>query len=322
MQFCRPPVLCSLPLPLPLLRRKRSTTFRASMGRSSTLSRFPRVAHHDLMLDLIATCESLLGPDLLPSSVPDNVLSFQSESCTSIGSLDVRYGSPGSSVDFILESWLHCQIPNGALDITTLFGFLNDSTDAPHFLLEIIQSSPTSLVLLLDLLPRRDLALSANYVDKFYQDTQVDRQRQQVEMLPQVLPYRSTSLYIRSILSPTAIAVHINCGEDEQGRMKEIIHTQLESAAKEVLQIWFDKCARSSEQMEETERSYILKRDGMTRKILETDLVDNMSRIFGADVANRVVGEIQKGYSFTKLQEDLAAKAKVRRPRENDNKGI
>ncbi|XP_073012174.1 red chlorophyll catabolite reductase isoform X2 [Typha latifolia] len=296
------PRLCPLfppLLPLPLLKRKRSNNFRASMDRSTTLSRFPRLPHRDLMLDLIATAESLLSPDLLPSSVPDDVLSFQNEAGTSIGSLDVRSGSPGSSVDFILESWLHCQIPNGALDITTLFAFLNDSTDAPHFLLEIIQSSPTSLILFLDLLPRRDLAVDADYVDKFYQDTQLDKQRQQVNKVPQVLPYYSNSLYIRSILSPTAIAVHINCGEDGQGVMEEIVRTQVESAAKEVLQIWFDKCARSSKQMEESERAYMLKRDGMIKtKAIEIDLAANMPRLFGAEVANRVVGEIHKAFGL------------------------
>jgi hypothetical protein len=55
---------------------------------------------------------------------------------------------PVNQIDFILGSWIHCELPTGgggALNITSLSAYLNPSTDAPNFLFELIQSSPTSL---------------------------------------------------------------------------------------------------------------------------------------------------------------------------------
>lgn len=92
-------------------------------------------------------------------------------------------------IDFMLQSSLHCKVPNGAIDITSLLIFLNASTDAPHFLMEFIQGSPTSIVVLLDLLPRKDLALHPEYIERYYENTQVDKQREKVEELPQARPY-------------------------------------------------------------------------------------------------------------------------------------
>uniref|UniRef100_A0A453T4K4 Uncharacterized protein n=1 Tax=Aegilops tauschii subsp. strangulata TaxID=200361 RepID=A0A453T4K4_AEGTS len=40
----------------------------------------------------------------------------------------------------MLQSSLHCKVPNGAIDITSLFINLNASTDAPHFVMEFIQA--------------------------------------------------------------------------------------------------------------------------------------------------------------------------------------
>uniref|UniRef100_A0A453MPC2 Uncharacterized protein n=1 Tax=Aegilops tauschii subsp. strangulata TaxID=200361 RepID=A0A453MPC2_AEGTS len=43
-------------------------------------------------------------------------------------------------IDFMLHSSLHCKVPNGAIDITSVLIFLNALTDAPHFLMEFIQA--------------------------------------------------------------------------------------------------------------------------------------------------------------------------------------
>jgi red chlorophyll catabolite reductase len=103
-----------------------------------------------------------------------------------------------------LGSWLHCKLPTGgALNITSLSAYLNPSTDAPNFMIELIQSSPTSLVFILDLPPRKDPVLSPDYLQTFYENTQLDTHRQMLAKLPEVQPYVSSSLYLRSVLSPT-----------------------------------------------------------------------------------------------------------------------
>ncbi|XP_039126716.1 red chlorophyll catabolite reductase-like [Dioscorea cayenensis subsp. rotundata] len=290
--FLHPPKPSSLPRIKP----------RASMSRSrspSPVLDFPYLPppHRDLMLSLLSTVHSRLASHLLPSSVPSDVLSFHNDASTSFGALDIRSGAHDSPVDFILESWLHCKLPTGALNITTLFGFLNASTEAPHLLMEFIQGSPTSLVLFMDLLPRKDLVLHPEYLAEFYQDTQLEKLRQELNNLPYVQPYCSSSLYIRSVLSPTAVAVNINCGADGESSMEEVMGAQLSSVAKEVLQIWLDKCACSSHQMEESKRNVLIQRDNLIKtKTVEIDLSANLPRMFGPNVAEKIVGTIQKTF--------------------------
>lgn len=207
-------------------------------------------------------------------------------------------------VDFILESWLHCELPTGALNIATLLAFLNASTDAPHLLMEFIQSSSTSLILIIDFLPRRDLVLHPTYLDEFYQQTNLDKQRQELTKLPQVLPYYSPSLYFRSTLSPTAVAVNIKCG-DGQGVIEDLMQGQLGSICKEAVRIWLDTCASSIKQLEETEIAEMIRRDRLIKtKAIETDLAANLPRMFTPEVAERVVEEIQKAFKVSDNYKD------------------
>lgn len=201
-------------------------------------------------------------------------------------------------VDFVLQSWLHCETPGGGeINIATLFAFLNSSTDAPHFLLELIQASPTSLVLLIDLLPRKDLVLHPHYLDEFYRRTDLDGPRRDLESLPQASPYRSPSLFIRSVLSPIAVAINIDCGkEGGVGTMEDIVEGEIGSAAKKMVGIWLEKCAVvKGRVVGEEEKEGLERRDLLIKtNAVEIDLAANLPRMFGPEVAARVVGEIQK----------------------------
>ncbi|MQL93492.1 hypothetical protein Taro_026138 [Colocasia esculenta] len=271
-------------------------------GPSSSLAMdFPYLSqqHRDLMVELLSAVDERLGPHLLPSSVPPDVLSFQNEPGTCKGALDIRSGADGSTVDFILESWLHCELPFGVLDITTLFAFLSAETDAPHLLMEFIQNGPNSLILFMDLLPRRDLVLYPDYLDHFYQQTPLDKARQGLENAPEVAPYKSSSLYIRSVLSPTAVAVNINCGSEGASSMDEVMRDHVAAAAKEVIGVWLDKCACGERKVAESDRADLLKRDNLIKnKTVEIDLASNLPRLFGPDVAGRVVAAIQKAFGI------------------------
>ncbi|GJN20468.1 hypothetical protein PR202_gb07849 [Eleusine coracana subsp. coracana] len=87
----------------------------------------------------------------------------------------------GKKIDFFLEAWFHRTLTTGgAIDITALIVFLNGATDAPHFVMDLIQASPSSLIILLDLLPRRDLPLHPGYIDAYYAATGVDAHRRDV----------------------------------------------------------------------------------------------------------------------------------------------
>uniref|UniRef100_A0A0A9H8M8 Red chlorophyll catabolite reductase n=1 Tax=Arundo donax TaxID=35708 RepID=A0A0A9H8M8_ARUDO len=280
----------------PLLRGKPSSTVRASAPDAAVV-RVPEMAQREVARELATEAVARLGPRLLPSAVPADVAEFRNGAGNAVGSLDVRRGAPGSSIDFMLQSSLHCKVPNGAIDITSILIFLNTLTDAPHFLVELIQGSPTLIVVLLDLLPRKDLALHPDYLQKYYENTQMDKQRGKIEELPQTRPYRSPSLFVRSAFSPTAVLVSIDCGQGGENAMEEIVRGQLATVAKEVLRIWLDCCADSTVEMDEMERNCLVKRDQIVRsKSIEVDLTANLPRMFDPNVSNRVIEEIRKAF--------------------------
>ncbi|KAF4349489.1 red chlorophyll catabolite reductase, chloroplastic-like [Cannabis sativa] len=261
---------------------------------------FPYVSspQKKLMVDLVSTVENGLNKKLLPSTLPPNVQYYQNQTNTTHASLHIRSGKPSSHIDFIYGGWIHRELPNGgALNITSLSAYLNASTNSPNFLLEIIRSSPETLVLILDLPPRKDLALYPDYLQKFYEDTELDAQRQILEKIPEVKPYFSSSLYFRRIVSPTAIVVKI---ESEAGeRIDEIIEEHVDLIAKRMLQIWLEKCiVENNEKVDEIERMYLLKRDKMVRsKTIEIEFSSSLPYLFGPEIANRVWGTVQKYFS-------------------------
>ncbi|POO02798.1 Red chlorophyll catabolite reductase [Trema orientale] len=260
---------------------------------------FPYVSapHRSLMSDLVSMVETHFDSQLLPCTLPPDVQYYQNQSGTSHASLHIRSGHVSSPIDFILGSWIHCQLPNGgALNITSLSAYLNSSTDSPNFLMELIRSSPTSLVLILDLPPRKDLVLDPDYLQKFYEDTKLEAQRQLLEKIPEVKPYFSSSLYIRSVVSPTAILIRIESEKAE--RMEEIIEDHVGPVAKQVLRLWLDKCASEKREVAETERDYLQKRDKLVRtKTIEIDLASSLPRLFGPETAERVMAAVKEYFS-------------------------
>ncbi|XP_065876466.1 red chlorophyll catabolite reductase, chloroplastic [Euphorbia lathyris] len=268
-----------------------------SQGRAKFLE-FPFVSapHRDLMVDLVSTVENRLGSQLLPCTLPLDVQHCRNETATAQASLHIRSGHQSSAVDFILGSWLHCKLPTGAaLNITSLTGYLNLSTDAPNFIIELIQSNPTSLVFILDLPPRKDLVLYPNYLKTFYENTQLETHRQTIQNLPEVSPYVSPSLYLRSLLSPTSIMVRV---ETDEGRMEEIIKNEICPVVKEVVGIWLDHCACGGREVEEEEMACLKKRDELVKKkTIEIDLGSNFPRLFGPELTERVLGAIKQVYN-------------------------
>lgn len=89
----------------------------------------------------------------------------------------------------------------------------------------------------------------------------------------------------------------IDCGQGGEGTLEEIVRGQLATAARALLQIWLDSCADHTSEMEEGERENMIKRDQIVRsKSIEVDLTSNLPRMFGPDVADRVIAEIQKAF--------------------------
>ncbi|XP_071707069.1 red chlorophyll catabolite reductase, chloroplastic [Rutidosis leptorrhynchoides] len=290
---------CSFSNPHPPSVRNPSYSYpsraRISCSASTPMSftDFPYVSspHKDLMVELVSTVENRLDSILKPCSLPADIQSYQNSTGTAHAALHLRSGVPSSQIDFILGSWLHCELPTGgALNITSLSAYLNSSTDAPNLVVELIRSSPTSMVLVLDLPPRKDIVLNPDYLKKFYEDTQLEQHRQHLMNLTEVTPYFSSSLYFRSVVSPTAILVKI-----ETETLDEMIETHFGPIAKEVLKVWLDVCVFGENVVSESERDYLKNRDGMSkRKTIEIDLESNLPRLFGQETANHVLEALRE----------------------------
>ncbi|KAL1200220.1 Red chlorophyll catabolite reductase [Cardamine amara subsp. amara] len=263
---------------------------------------FPYVSatRRQLMVDLMSTVEDRLDSLLLPCTLPPDVRNFKNPNGSAEASLHIRSGEKSSPIDFVIGSWIHCKIPTGvSLNITSISAFLNSSTKAPNFVVELIQSSPTSLVLILDLPHRKDLVLYPDYLKEFYQDTALDSHRQSLLKLPEVKPYVSPSLFVRSAFSPTASMLKIDVEEEE--KMEEILRDHVGPAAKEVLGVWLERCEREEEDgkrvIGEEERMELDKRDkSFRKKSIEEDLDLQFPRMFGQEVSSRVVHAIKEAF--------------------------
>ncbi|KAI3916037.1 hypothetical protein MKW98_004478 [Papaver atlanticum] len=258
------------------------------------------ISNKNLMVDLVSNMENTLSPDLLPSSLPPEVQYFQNSSATSQGTLHIRSGTNNSLVDCILGSWIHCGLPNGgALDISTLTAYLNSKTDAPRFLIEFLQNSPNSLILILDLPPRKDLVTSPEYLQTFYQETHLDEFRKKLLELSEIRPYISSSLYIRALSSPTAISVTIDCESGGAVRLEEIIQDHVGPIAKDMLEVWLNQCVRIERGVDESEKVELKQRDVLIKKkTVEMDLASSLPRLFGQDVADLVIKAIEKAFDI------------------------
>ncbi|GER30881.1 red chlorophyll catabolite reductase [Striga asiatica] len=271
----------------PSFSRARFSRSSASMDSSDELRskfmEFPYVSgsHRDLMVDLLSSVETRLGSSLESCTLPPDVQHFENSTGSARGSLHLRSGLPSS------------QLPSGeALNITTLSAYLKPSTDAPHFLLDLIQTGPTSLVLILDLTPRKDLILYSDYLKKYYEDTNLDRHRVRIDGLPEAKPYFSPSLYVRSLLSPTAILVSVG-GERS---VEDVIREHVGPVAREVLDFWIGLCSCAVGSVGGKERDCLVRRDGIIKRTtVEVDLGSSFPRLFGHEVADRVLGAL-RGY--------------------------
>ncbi|KAJ7525412.1 hypothetical protein O6H91_17G049700 [Diphasiastrum complanatum] len=262
---------------------------------------FPRMSGASLLLmeSVAESMEKELGSGLNPSRTPADVSYFKNSEGNAEGSINIRSGKEGSKIDFVLGSWLSCNLPFGSLHISTLIAMLGPDTDAPHLLFEFIQNGQDSLVLVFDLLPRKDLVLEPEYLQRFYEETRLEAIRQELENAPESERYISSSLYVRSVVSPTALLFKVNgispSGKPIEGGIERVISELLHPAVKKAFGVWLQSFQTLGRQVTEQERSFLVKRDEqIMSKGVEVDLSANMPRLFGQKIADRVVAAFRK----------------------------
>lgn len=273
-------------------------------GKGSSWLHFPFLseAAGRLMGNIADTIDEELGPLLCASRTPPDVTLFRNSKQTAEGSVVLRAGKDKGQVSFVLGSWLHCKLTAGTLDIATIIVMLGPEIDAPHFMFEFIQNDNNSVVLLLDLLPRKDVVLDPDYLKRYYEDTGLEKLRKGLEKIPQSKVYVPSSLYVRSVVSPTALLYKFkslqqstsgNANlEDLDILVKEIVHP----TAKEVLFKWLDVFRNKGRKVGGEESRKLMERDiQIKEKGVEIDLSSNMPRLFGHEITSRVIQAYRKG---------------------------
>eukprot|EP00252_Welwitschia_mirabilis_P027308 TRINITY_DN9341_c0_g1_i2.p1 TRINITY_DN9341_c0_g1~~TRINITY_DN9341_c0_g1_i2.p1 ORF type:complete len:278 (+),score=54.92 TRINITY_DN9341_c0_g1_i2:320-1153(+) len=271
----------------------------AVQGGSGEWIRFPHLSGpcRTMMEDIAQSIDKHLSALICPTRTPSNVTNFVSPRGNSEGSFVLRSGTDTSQVRFVFGSWIHCKLAVGTLNAATLFVMLGPGNDAPHFMFEVIQNDSTNFILLLDLLPRKDLVSNPDYLKTYYEDTGLEKCRQLVEKSPQSQSYMPTSLYVRSAVSPTALLFKfkdIQSSGDLNVLIEEVIHP----TAREVFCTWVDvyngRSLGRPHSLEE--ESAIFERDEQIWSIgIEKDMSSNLPKLFGQEIADRVIAAIRKG---------------------------
>lgn len=172
---------------------------------------------------------------------------------------------------------------------------LGPEADSPHLLFEFIQSGPNSLVLVLDLLPRKDIVFDTEYLHRYYESSELENVRQEFEKHPQAQPYLTSALYVRGVVSPTALLYKIS-GDGVEGGLDTVIEELVHPAAKKVFTTWLDAYKNLGQSMDSDAIAYMKKRDEQIKgKGVEVDLSSNMPRLFGQEIADSVVAAFRKG---------------------------
>ncbi|KAL2653485.1 hypothetical protein R1flu_021613 [Riccia fluitans] len=258
-------------------------------------NRFPFLtnAGQKVMTNVSSILEKELCPLLEESNTPDDVKYFKSKDGNAEGSVVMLAGKESSKVDFVLESWLHATLPFGTLDIATFVVMLGPETDSPHFLFEFIQSGP-SLVVVLDHLPRKDLVLDTDYQQRFYESTGLDDIRKRFEEAPNSKPYVSPILFVRSVVSPTAVLYKLNAGMQVDGGLEEQIETVVYPGSQKMIEVWIESFLTRGSTVSNLDETQ--KRDNQIKTFgIEVDLSANLPRLFGKSIADRIIEAFRTG---------------------------
>jgi red chlorophyll catabolite reductase len=185
-----------------------------------------------------------------------------------------------AQIDFVLGSWLNCALPFGELNIATLIAMLGPEADSPHLLFEFIQSG---------------LVSNPDYLTRYYENSPLETIRQRFEKHPHTQPYLTSALYVRSVVSPTALLYKVS-GDGAEGGLDGVITELVQPAAAEVVETWVECYRNLGQALEGDAIAAVQKRDELIKsKGVEVDLSANMPRLFGQEIADRVVAAFRKG---------------------------
>lgn len=180
-------------------------------------------------------------------------------------------------------------------------------------MMEFIQNSPTNMVFITDFIPREDLVLhSDDYLHRYYEQGKLEEIRQSLVSVPSVDPYVVSSLFIRSVMSPSSIVVTVNCKDESE--MDLMFRDHVGVVAKKLVEHWLESCANdvnykpkpnSAEEEEPEVDSEVMirtKRDNVIKKnFMKNDLSVFLPSLFEKEVADEIFASIIKSLKIESL---------------------
>lgn len=182
----------------------------------------------------------------------------------------------GPGVDWMISSWLGD--PEAGFTNMHLTVWLGPDTDVPH--LGMAWGTLPSLWCFIDLLPRADLFVDLDYVDRYYEP--INDTYMALKEDPDVSPFVSQDTYTRVGVSQSAICTVLPTDDDRIRQIGELAELRVGQ--------WLGYLDQATPVPAER-RPALAERDlAMRRNIAERDPANPLAeRFYGADVTQRLV---------------------------------
>ncbi|HKY14674.1 MAG TPA: hypothetical protein VJM33_07085 [Microthrixaceae bacterium] len=222
--------------------------------------------------------------------ITDRVLSrFELQEDPSVADL-ATFGNPvgprgslrawsGPGVDWMINSWLGD--PEAGFTNMHLTVWLGPDTDVPH--LGMAWGTLPTLWCFIDLLPRADLFVDLDYVDRYYEP--VNDVYMSLKDDPEASPFVSRDTFTRVGVSQSAICVVLPTTDARIAQVGELANLRVGQ--------WLDHLGEATP-VPEPRRAALAERDlAMRRNIAERDPANSLAeRFYGAELTARLVGSL------------------------------
>jgi hypothetical protein len=214
--------------------------------------------------------------ELQASPANRDVAEFHSPISRARGSLTTF---SGPEIDWLVQSWVGD--PEAGFINIHLNTWLGPQTRTPH--LAIVFGTVPDLFFYLDYVPRTDLNIDLDYLDRYYQP--INDQFLDFVEDPKMTPFVSRTLYMRQAISPAGLCF--------TGPIEQAVLHKAEATADAMLERWLG-WMNNPEPVPAADQARLAQRDKvMRRAIAERDPANSLAeKLLGQELTERLVGAL------------------------------
>lgn len=188
----------------------------------------------------------------------------------------------GPEINWLVHSWL--RNPQSGFSNIHLTVWLESQIRVPH--LAFAFATVPFLFFYMDYIPRSDLSVDLNYLDRYYEP--VNQTFLTLQADSRLKPYISKTLYIRQVQSQTSACYTCPTTDETLSLLSTVAHEMVDRWL-----VWVD----AAEPVPEADRSVLSQRDLTVRRAIAERDPDNAIavRLFGAEMADRLVRALWGG---------------------------